>query len=175
MAFNLDSAIRKIPDFPKKGILFYDITSVIVNKDAFQHIINSMISEYKNQGLNRIVAIESRGFLFGAPLAWELKLPLVLARKKGKLPGKTYGEEYQLEYGKDSIEIHIDDLPAGEKILVVDDLIATGGTVEAVCKIIEKAGSYVAGIFGVINLPFLKNSGKLGKYSVKTLIAYHGE
>ena len=173
--FDLDKAVRKIPDFPKKGILFYDITSIITNPKAFRYIVKKMIDTYKDKKISRIICIESRGFIFGAPLAYELDIPLILARKKGKLPGKTISEEYSLEYGTDSIEVHVEDLPAGENILVIDDLIATGGTIEAVCKIIEKQESTVSGIFAVIDLPFLNNKAKLDKYDVTTLIAYDSE
>lgn len=172
---NLDAAIRKVPDFPKPGILFYDITSIFTNPEAFDFTINEMLSRYENQQIDGIIAVESRGFLFGACFAEKKKLPLVLARKKGKLPGKTLQQSYELEYGSATLEIHEEDLTPGKKWLIIDDLIATGGTLEAVASMIETAGSEVAGIFGVIGLPFLNYNDKIGKYNPVTLIDYHGE
>lgn len=173
--FNLDDAIRKIPDFPKKGVLFYDVTSVLTNSKAFAYVMEEMRKRYTSDNVDAIVAIESRGFIFGAPLALELGIPLVLARKKGKLPGDTVSESYTLEYGEATLEIHKQDLPAGQKILIVDDLIATGGTLRAVANMIEKQGSSVTGIFSVIGLPFLKYDQHIGDYSVTTLINYDSE
>ncbi|MCU0608963.1 MAG: adenine phosphoribosyltransferase [Chitinispirillaceae bacterium] len=172
---NLDAAIRRVPDFPKPGILFYDVTSIFTNPEVFRHVIDRMKELYAGSEIDGVIAIESRGFLIGSCFALEQKLPLVLARKKGKLPGKTIEESYSLEYGSATLQIHIADLPKGKRWLIVDDLIATGGTLDAVAKMVERQGSAVAGIFGVIGLPFLKYAGKIGKYSPKTLIDYHGE
>ena len=173
--FNLDNHIRKVPDFPKKGILFYDVTSLLTNPDAFGHIVKKMVDRYSNRAISGIVAIESRGFLFAAPLALHLRVPLLLARKKGKLPGKTVSEEYNLEYGTGILEIHSDDLKKDMDLLIIDDLIATGGTLKAVANMIERQGSHVSGIFSVIGLPFLKYEAVLSGYEVTTLINYHAE
>lgn len=173
--FNLDAAIRKIPDFPKKGILFYDVTSLLTNPKAFGFIVEKTKKQYSDRGITGIVAIESRGFVFAAPLALHLGVPLILARKKGKLPGKTISESYSLEYGTAALEIHEEDLKSGMNLLIVDDLIATGGTLRAVANMIERQKSRVAGIFAVIGLPFLHYDRQIGKYPVTTLIDYHGE
>jgi len=129
--FDLDSAIRKVPDFPKPGILFYDITSVLANPQAFAYCVEAMEDRYANQTIDAVAAIESRGFLFAAPFAYKRNIPILLVRKKGKLPGKTIAKKYALEYGEAEIEIHIDDIPQGGRVLIVDDLVATGGTLRA--------------------------------------------
>ena len=172
---DLDKAIRKVPDFPKPGILFYDITSIFTNPPAFQYAVEKMIGYYADKKVDGIVAIESRGFLMGACYAEKMGLPLVLARKKGKLPGKTLQQSYDLEYGSATLEIHEADLTPGKRWLIIDDLIATGGTLQAVAQMIERAGSEVAGIFSIIGLPFLKYMDKIGNYNPVTLIDYHGE
>ncbi len=173
--FNLDDAIRKIVDFPKPGILFYDITSVLANPDAFRHCIDSMVRLYKDKGLDAVAAIESRGFVFAAPLCEKLGLPLLLVRKKGKLPGRTIGKKYDLEYGAAEIEMHIDDIPEGGRVLIVDDLIATGGTVRATADILIDGGAQPVGAFAVIGLPFLDYRSALGDLPIQTLIEYFGE
>ncbi len=172
---NLDDAIRKVPDFPKPGILFYDVTSIFLNPEAFKFVIDEMIRCYKDVQIDGIISIESRGFLLGACFAYNKGLPLVLARKKGKLPGKTISQSYFLEYGSAILEIHEADLVPGKRWLIIDDLIATGGTLQAVASMIEKVGASVAGIFSIIGLPFLKFHEKIGKYNPKTLIDYHNE
>lgn len=172
---DLDKAIRKISDFPKKGILFYDITSLFTNTASFKHVISSMLEKCRGKDFDGIIAIESRGFLFGSPLALEMEVPLLLARKKGKLPHKTISQNYELEYGSETLEMHKCDLLPGKKWLIVDDLIATGGSIEAVIKIVEKQNSEVAGIFSVIGLPFLDYRKKLSGYDVHTLIEYNSE
>lgn len=172
---NLDDAIRKVPDFPKPGILFYDITSIFTNPEAFKYVIDEMIRIYKDEKIDGIISIESRGFLLGACFAYNKGLPLVLARKKGKLPGKTISQSYVLEYGSATLEIHEADLIPGKRWLIIDDLIATGGTLEAVAGMVEKVGAQVAGIFSIIGLPFLNYKDKIGKYNPKTLIDYHSE
>jgi adenine phosphoribosyltransferase len=173
--FDLDAVIRKIPDFPKKGILFYDVTSILTNPEAFKWVIDKEEELYKNKKIDLILAAESRGFIFGAPLAYKLGIPLVLARKKGKLPGKTINQSYALEYGEASLEIQTDDIGSGKNVLIIDDLIATGGTLKACSEMIERLGSSIVGIFGVIGLPFLNYQEKIGKYGVITLVDYHGE
>ncbi len=174
-SFDLDSAIRKIPDFPKQGILFYDITSILVNPAAFRHCIDEMARIYGSAKLDAVAAIESRGFLFAAPLCERLGVPLILVRKKGKLPGKTLAKRYDLEYGQAEIEMHVDDMPRGGKVLIVDDLIATGGTVRAAADLLREGGATPIGVFAVIGLPFLDYSKSLGGLPVRTLIDYHGE
>lgn len=171
----LDKNIRRVPDFPKKGILFYDITSVLTNPKAFDYCINQMVSLYKDSNINAIAAVESRGFIFAGPLAQKLNLPLVLIRKKGKLPGDTYECSYNLEYGTATVEAHKQDIQKGQKFLVVDDLIATGGTLKAAKSLIEMGGAEVTDFFGVIGLPFLNYEEVLKPCKVTTLINYDGE
>ena len=172
---DLDKAIRKVPDFPKPGILFYDVTSIFVNPEAFQHVLDKMDELYKDTEIDGVIAIESRGFLVAAPFAAKRSIPLVLARKGGKLPGDTVAKSYSLEYGEATLEIHKSDLTPEKKWLIVDDLIATGGTLEAVAHMVEKQGAKVAGIFSIIGLPFLNYMKKIEKYKPKTLIDYQGE
>ncbi len=174
-AFNLDAVIRKVPDFPKKGILFYDITSILMDPAAFAHCVSQMVSRYRSAGLDAIAAIEARGFLFGAPLALDLGLPLQLVRKQGKLPGETVSLTYELEYGSDTVEMHQQDLRPGERVLIVDDLIATGGTVRATVDLIERAGGSVHEVFCVIGLPFLEYERRLAPVRVHTLLNYDSE
>jgi adenine phosphoribosyltransferase len=173
--FNLDDAIRKVPDFPKPGILFYDITSILTNPDAFRYCIDSMVRLYKGSRIDAIAAVESRGFLFAAPMADRLGVPLILVRKKGKLPGKTLSKQYSLEYGTAEIEIHEADIPQGGRILLVDDLIATGGTLRAAADILIQGGAEPVGVFSVVGLPFLHYDSTLAGLEVRTLIEYFGE
>ena len=173
--FDLDQAVRKVKDFPKPGILFYDITSILMDPKAFDFCIRSMLDLYRDRGLSAVAAIEARGFLFASPFARELGLPILLLRKKGKLPGETISKSFTLEYGEDTIEMHRADVKAGMKILLVDDLIATGGTLKAAAELVESAGAEVAGIFSVVGLPFLNYDGILAGYEVKTLINYSSE
>jgi len=172
---NLDSVIRKVPDFPKPGILFYDITSVFMNPEAMEFTTKRMLEEFENDKIDAVIAVESRGFVMGSIFAKEKKIPMILARKKGKLPGETIEESYELEYGSATLEIHKADIEAGKNYLIIDDLIATGGTLEAVAKMVERSGSNVAGIFSIIALPFLGFSNKIGKYKTVVLQEYHGE
>lgn len=172
---NLDDAIRKVPDFPKPGILFYDVTSLFTNPAAFADVVERMVALYRDVPLDGVVAIESRGFLVAGAFCHRAGLPLVLARKKGKLPGRTVSQSYALEYGEAAIELHADDVRPGGRYLVVDDLIATGGTVEAVAALLGRLGAQVAGVFAIIGLPFLPYPSKLAAFDVKTLINYHAE
>lgn len=171
----IDDAIRKVPDFPKPGILFYDLTSLLAVPEAFAHTLDRMDAVYAHQEIDAVAAIEARGFLLAAPFAVRRGLPLILLRKKGKLPGTVLSREFQLEYGTDRIEVHREDVPPGGKILVVDDLIATGGTIEAACELIEEAGAGVAGIFAVVALPFLNFAEKLRGREVTWLQEYASE
>ncbi|HIG93553.1 MAG TPA: adenine phosphoribosyltransferase [Candidatus Nanoarchaeia archaeon] len=172
--FDLKSTIRTVPDWPKPGIMFRDITTLIENPDAFRYCIERLKQEYQNKNITKIAGIESRGFIFGAALAHEMKLPLVLIRKKGKLPAATLAQEYQLEYGTDKIEIHKDAIMKGDNVLIIDDLIATGGTIEAACKLVEKLQGKVMGCAFVINLPELNGADKIKKYNPFHLIEFEG-
>ncbi len=172
---DLDKAIRKVPDFPKPGILFYDVTSIFADPGAFQHVLDRMNEIYKDTEIDGVIAIESRGFLVGAPFALKRSIPLVLARKSGKLPGDTIAKSYSLEYGEATLEIHRSDLTPNKKWLIVDDLIATGGTLEAVAHMVERQNAEVAGIFSIIGLPFLNYMDKIRRYNPQTLIDYEGE
>ena len=171
----LDKNIRRIPDFPKPGILFYDITSVLVNPEAFKYVIDQMVSIYKDKKIDAVAGVESRGFIFAAPFAEKMGIPLVLIRKKGKLPGDTYECSYSLEYGTATVEVHKADIKKGQNILVVDDLIATGGTLAAAKNLIEQGGAEVTDFFGVIGLPFLNYQKVLENCNVTTLINYDSE
>ncbi|MCI5520482.1 MAG: adenine phosphoribosyltransferase [Treponema sp.] len=171
----LDKTVRRVPDFPKPGILFYDITGVLVNPDALKFVIEQMVEKYKDQKIDAVAGVESRGFIFAAPFAEKLGIPLILIRKKGKLPGDTYECSYALEYGTATIEVHKSDIKKGQNILVVDDLIATGGTLAAAKNLIEQGGAKVIDFFGVIGLPALNYEKVLAPCKVTTLINYDGE
>jgi adenine phosphoribosyltransferase len=173
--FDLDRAIRKVPDFPKPGILFYDITSILTAPQAFAYCVDQALTFCERFGAGALAAVEARGFLFAAPVAHRLQLPLILVRKKGKLPGETYRASFTLEYGKDEIEVHKADFREGQRIVVIDDLIATGGTIKAAADLFTSAGAEVTGIFAVVGLPFLNYEQVLRDYKVHTLIQYHGE
>lgn len=173
--YDLDKVIRKVKNFPKPGILFYDITSIFLHPDAFKWIIDKAKQLYENRNISKILAVESRGFLFASALSYLLDIPIVLARKKGKLPGKTINESYDLEYGEATLEIHEDDIKNGDNVLIIDDLIATGGTLKACGSMVEKLGAKVESIFSVIGLSFLNFNKTLKKYQVTTLIDYDSE
>jgi len=174
-SLNLDDFIRKVPDFPKKGILFYDITSILAAPEAFHFCIDRMVEIYKDKGIDAIAAIEARGFLFAAPFAFRMKIPLVPIRKKGKLPGITLSKKYVLEYAQAEIEVHRADVQEGKRFLLIDDLIATGGTLSAARELLEAGGAIVPEIFGVVGLPFLNYKEVLYPTPVTTLIDYHSE
>ena len=171
----LDRVIGKIPDFPKPGVLFYDITGILRHPEAFSYCIERMVEIYSKKKIDAVAAIESRGFIFAAPFAEKMGIPLVLIRKKGKLPGDTYSCSYSLEYGTATIEVHKSDVKKGQKFLVVDDLIATGGTLAATRNLIEQGGGKVTDFFGVIGLPALNYDKVLAPCKVTTLINYDGE
>ncbi|MCX7025894.1 MAG: adenine phosphoribosyltransferase [Spirochaetes bacterium] len=173
--FNLDDAIRKVPDFPKPGILFYDITSILADPDAFSYCIEAMLKLYRNEKIDAVAAIESRGFVFAAPFCHKLGLPLLLVRKKGKLPGKTVERSYDLEYGTATLEMHKDDIVPSSQFLIVDDLIATGGTINATKAMIESCGAKAIRAFSVIGLPFLHFRETVEDLPIDTLIEYFGE
>jgi adenine phosphoribosyltransferase len=169
---DLKSKIREVPDFPKKGILFYDITTMVKDAQAFKQCIDQMYDLVKNKKIDKVAAIESRGFIFAAPLALKLGCGFVIIRKPGKLPAETIKESYDLEYGSNTIEVHKDAIKKGEKVLLVDDLLATGGTMCAAVKLVEKLGGKVEQILFVIELTFLKGKEKLRKYNVSSLLEY---
>ena len=164
--------IRDVPDFPKPGILFKDITPLLQEASAFQEVIEQLVRRYQNKPIDRIAGVESRGFLFGAALAHVLKKSLVLVRKTGKLPWKKVSMTYDLEYGTDTIQMHEDAVHPGERILLVDDLLATGGTAKAACQLIEKMGGIVAECAFVVELEFLKGREKLKGIEVFSLVKY---
>lgn len=171
-AERLKDFIRDIPDFPKKGIVFKDITPLLKNAEAFQAAVSLLSDPFANRGIEQVVGIESRGFIFGATVAARLRAGFVPIRKKGKLPSLTEKIAYQLEYGEDILEIHQDSFPKGCKVLVVDDLLATGGTAAAVVQLIQKIGGQVVGLGFVIELGFLHGRDKLKEYEVHALIQY---
>jgi adenine phosphoribosyltransferase len=173
--FDLDRAIRKVADFPKPGVLFYDITGILTDPQAFRYCVDRLVERYRGDNLEGIAAIEARGFVFAAPAAYALRVPLILVRKRGKLPGAAHRARFALEYGEDEIEVHRADVRAGQRVLLVDDLIATGGTIRAACGLLEQAGARVVGVFAVVGLPFLNYAPVLSGYPVQTLIQYHGE
>ena len=172
---NLDNYIRKVPDFPKKGILFYDITSILAQPKAFQFCIESMMDIYRDKEIDAVAAIEARGFVFAAPFAVRMGIPFILIRKKGKLPGITLSKKYDLEYAQAEIEVHREDVPAGKRILLIDDLIATGGTLNAARALLNAGGAEVPEIFGVVGLPFMNYEKVLAPTPVTTLIQYQSE
>jgi len=174
-AYDLDAAIRKVPNFPKKGILFYDITGILQTPEAFSYCIDAMDELYRGAGIDGIAAIEARGFLFAAPFAERLGVPLILLRKSGKLPGEKREKRFTLEYGEDVLQVHVSDVKEGSHILLVDDLIATGGTLKAAAELLQESGGLVEHIFSVIGLPFLEYDKILSDFTVKTLIDYEGE
>ena len=169
---DLTKYIRNIPNFPKPGILFKDITPLLADTDAFQAAIQQMVKYYENKPIDAISAAEARGFLFAAPLAYLMKKPLVPLRKPGKLPYQTHKLQYDLEYGQAELQVHVDGFNAGAKVLLVDDLLATGGTLEAACKLIERAGATVMGCCVLVELSFLLGREKLVPHEVFSLIRY---
>lgn len=171
---DLKQKVRAIPDFPKKGIIFRDITTLIQDADSFNQACNMLHERYKNQDIDKVAGIEARGFIFGAVLANKLGVGFVPVRKKGKLPYKTICQDYLLEYGQEVLELHEDAISEGEKILLVDDLIATGGTVVAATKLIEKLGGIITECAFIIELPELKGRQVLAKYPVYSIISFDG-
>jgi len=164
--------IRDIPDFPEKGIVFKDITTLLIDSEAFSKVIDKMADTYKGKGIDKVVGIESRGFIFGGMLSYILGAGFVPARKAGKLPYKTIRESYSLEYGESIIELHEDSINKGDKILLVDDLLATGGTAEAVVKLIKRLGGEISGIEFLIELDFLNGREKLIGENINSVIHY---
>ena len=164
--------IRDIPDFPKEGILFKDITPVLSDIKALRLSVEEMSKPFMNQNIDVVVGIESRGFIFGAPIADKLDAAFVPIRKPGKLPWNTEKVEYELEYGTDTLEIHKDAISEGQNVLIVDDLLATGGTAEAACKLISKIKGTIKGLVILVELDFLKGREKLNQYNVHSIVKY---
>lgn len=174
---DITSLIRNVPNYPIPGIMFKDITTLLGDSEGFKYTINKLSNRYKNMRIDKIVGIESRGFIFGAALAFELGIGFVPIRKKGKLPSKTVGLDYDLEYGTDRIEIHYDAIKKGENVLLIDDLIATGGTAIAAINLIELVKGVVIESCFVVNLPFLNGSSKIKElgHNVFSLCEYENE
>ena len=173
---NLKDYIRSIPNYPKKGILFRDITTLIKDEKAFSETINRIVEKAKKMEIDKIAAIESRGFVFASAVSYLMNKPFIMLRKKNKLPADVYSTDFELEYGTATIEVHKDSINRGEKVLIIDDLIATGGTAEAAAKLIEISGGKVTAFIFVINLFDLNGSDKLVKkgYKVENLIEFPG-
>jgi adenine phosphoribosyltransferase len=171
----LASSIRTIPDFPKKGIMFRDITTLVKDRAAFGFVIDQLYNRYRDRRIDQIVGIESRGFIFGGALADRLKCGFIPARKLGKLPAETIEESYELEYGRTSLQMHIDSIKKGDRVIVLDDLLATGGTLRATANMVERLGGEIVEIAVIIELTFLKGREKLKNYSIYSMIEYDSE
>lgn len=168
----LKGIIRDVPDFPKPGIMFKDITPILTTPEAFRRVIDTFVERYTKMGIDAVAGVESRGFLFGAPIAYRLGAGCVLIRKKGKLPYKTIETSYDLEYGSATIEMHVDAVKPGDNVVVIDDLLATGGTAAATCELLQKQGANVIECAFVVELAFLNGRGKLGQ-NVCSLVTYN--
>jgi adenine phosphoribosyltransferase len=168
----LKAAIREIPDWPKKGILFYDVTTLLKRAEKFRAAIDALIAPYKDKKVDLVAGIEARGFIFAPTVAYALNAGFVPVRKPGKLPAATYKATYDLEYGSDSLEIHRDAVQPGQRVLIVDDLIATGGTARAVAELIKKMGGTVVGLAFLVELEFLNGRAKLQDYQFTSLLKY---
>ena len=172
LAEELKLIIRSIPDWPKKGIIFRDITPLLKNNEAFKKAVDWLAEPYLNQGITTVVGIDARGFILAAAVAYKIGAGLVLIRKKGKLPHKTIAREYSLEYATNTLEIHEDSIDRGEKVLLVDDLLATGGSMEATIHLVEKLAGRIVGISFLVELTDLKGREKLGSYPINSLIKF---
>lgn len=172
MEMDLKSKIRDVPDFPKKGIVFKDITTLLQDPEAFRASIDILANQHKSQNISKVVGIEARGFVFGAALAYAIGAGFVVIRKPGKLPYKTVKQTYELEYGTDEIEIHEDAVKVGERVLLVDDLLATGGTMAAAANLIKGIGGEIVGISFLIELAFLNGRDKMPGYEIQSIIKY---
>ena len=171
----LKNSIRSIPDFPISGITFRDITTLLKEGDLFAESVDYLYYNFRDKDIDTIVGIESRGFIFGAAMAYKLNAAFVPVRKPGKLPGETFSEEYDLEYGADQLEIHKDALSSKNNVLIVDDLLATGGSAMATCNLVEKTGATIQGVAFLIELEFLNGRKLIDKYEIFSLISYQGE
>lgn len=172
---DLKSKIREVPDWPIKGVSFKDITTLLQDGKTFQYVINKLTEPFSKEKIDKVIAIDARGFLLATPIAYKIGCGVSLVRKKGKLPYKTIEEKYDKEYGPDILSIHKDTIKSGERVLIVDDLLATGGTIEATVKLIERLGGKIIGICFIIDLPFLGGSKKLNKYKLNWLVSYDSE
>lgn len=172
---DLKSKIRNVPDFPVKGIVFRDITTLINDGEAFGFIINHLYERYRDKNINRVVGVESRGFVFGGALADRLGCGFVIARKPGKLPADTIEESYELEYGKATLQVHADSIEPGERVLIIDDLLATGGTLAATAKLVERLEGEIVEIAVIIELTFLKGREKLHQRPFYSVLSYDSE
>ena len=172
----IKSSIKSIPNYPKEGIIFRDITTLLEVPAAFKATIDLIVEQYRDKGITKVLGTESRGFIFGAPVALALGLPFELVRKPKKLPRETISQSYQLEYGQDTLEIHVDAISEGDNILIIDDLLATGGTVEATVKLVQRLGGAVKHAAFVINLPELGGEKRLNNLGVDcyTLVNFEG-
>lgn len=172
----IKSSIKSIPNYPKEGIIFRDITSLTEVPQAFATTVQLIAEQYRHRGITKIIGTESRGFIFGAPVAVALGLPFILVRKPGKLPRQVISQDYQLEYGEDTLEIHADAIQSGDKVLIIDDLLATGGTVEACVKLVQRLGGEVKHAAFVISLPELGGENRLRDLGVEpfTLVDFEG-
>ena len=170
--YNIKDLVRDVRDYPKPGIVFKDITPILSNIDALRTSIKEMAAPFTNLGIDIVVGIESRGFIFGAPIADLLNAGFVPVRKPGKLPWKTKSVSYELEYGTDALEIHEDAITEGQNVLIVDDLLATGGTAEATCKLVSKLGGNIKGLSVLIELEALNGRKRLNQYNVHSLVQY---
>ncbi len=169
---NLDDFITDVPDFPEEGVVFKDITPLLGNPEAYRESIDKMIEIAGESGGEKIAAVESRGFLFGSTMAYDMNIGHILVRKPGKLPREVERVTYELEYGEDTLEIHTDAVKQGEKIILVDDLLATGGTIEASIELIEKVGGEIAAVIFLIELEFLNGRDRISEYPVHSLLKY---
>ena len=169
---HLAAAIRDVPDFPQKGILFKDITTLISKPDLFAEVIDIFYDHYKNCKISKVVGIEARGYLFASPLAYRLNAGLVPVRKPGKLPAETVSVTYELEYGTDSVEMHKDAITPGERVLLIDDLLATGGTAQATCKLLRQQGAEMARVAFLVELDFLNGREKLKDVDVFSIVHF---
>ncbi|MGC8653794.1 MAG: adenine phosphoribosyltransferase [Candidatus Kryptoniota bacterium] len=172
---DVKSKIRSVPDFPKPGILFRDITTLLKDKDAFTYVVDELYNQYREMKIDKVVSVESRGFIFGSVLAYRLNAGFVPIRKPGKLPAEVVREEYQLEYGKDAMEVHKDAIVKGDRILVHDDLLATGGTVDAACRLVERLGGEIIGLCFLIELSSLGGRERLKGRDIFSIISYDSE
>ena len=169
---DLASTIRSVPDFPVEGILFYDITTLLKNPAALKYSIDQLADHYKDSQIDVVAGMESRGFIFGVPLACQLGTGFIPIRKPGKLPADSISESYELEYGTNTLEVHTDAIKKGQKVLIVDDLLATGGTAKATCNLVERLGGEVVGIAFIIELTFLNGREQLQGYNVFSMLKY---
>jgi adenine phosphoribosyltransferase len=174
-ADELKNMIRNVPDFPIKGIMFRDITTLVKDPAAFQYVLDHFYNRYKNQGIDEIVGVESRGFIFGGALAHRLRCGFVPARKLGKLPAETIEESYELEYGRTSLQLHTDSITRGQRVVIIDDLLATGGTLRATANMVERLGGTIHEIAVVVELSFLKGRDKLKNHKFYSMVQYESE